>query len=149
MDKGLIVYLLVFLLLIGAGLAFANTDQITPTVAEAQVGSGTMAVVSEGLSLLGKLLLGGAAAGVAGAVFTEARKAYKTWQRNSRAKRWISGPNARWQGQQTQTPKLRREDLMLLALAGRNPPEAGRNSQRRGPMRVSDDEKDVELEMPL
>lgn len=149
MDRGFVGFILVFLVLIFAAVTFSSTDQITPTVAEAQVGSGTMAVVSEGFSLLGKLLLGGAAAGVAGAVFTEARRAYKTWQRNSRTKRWMPGPNARWQGPQTQMPKLRREDLMLLALAGRNPPEAGRTRQRGGPMRVSDDEKDVELEMPL
>lgn len=151
MDKGLGVYLLVFVVLIAAALVFSSVDQITPTIAQANadlaVGANTVKAVEQGMSLLLKLSLGAVVTGIAAAAFTEARKAYKTWQRNSRAKRWVSGPNAQWKGQPQALPKLRREDLMLLALSGRMSPDALQTSPRRGMSRAQDDEE-VELEMP-
>ena len=152
MDKNFIGFMLVFALVIAASLAFANTDQITPVVAEAQadaaIGAPTVQVVEQGASLILKLLVGATVAGIAAAVFAEVRKAYKTWQRNSLRKRWTTGPNAQWRQQQPM-PKLRREDLMLLALSGRLPADSLRTSPRRGSMRVQDEEQDIDLEMPL
>lgn len=148
MNKGFIGYLVVFVLLIAAALVFSSFDQITPNVAQAQaemaVGTPAVQAITKGASWLVKLLIGGTVAGVAAAVYAEARKAYKAWQRNSRVKRWQSGPNARWQGQ-PQTPKLRREDLMLLALSGKLPADNLRVSPKLGQMRVSDEDND-ELE---
>lgn len=154
MDKGFAGYMLIFMLLIVAALAFSSVDQITPTIAQAQaeqaMGVNAYATVEKGASLLLKLTLGAVVTGIAAAAFAEARKAYKTWQRNSRAKRWAGGPNAQWKGQKSPSvPKLTREDVMLLALSGRTPADSLRNSPRRGPMRARDEEEDVELEMPL
>lgn len=151
MEKGLFVYLLIFLVLIGASLTFANTDQITPTVAEAQaemaVGPTTVQTVEKGVSWLLKLTVGAVAAGIAAAVFTEVRKAYKAWKRDSTARRWQPGPNAKWQ-QQPQQPKLRREDLLLLALSGKYPIEQLQTKTGRGSMRVaSSEDDDFELEI--
>lgn len=153
MDKGFVVYLLAFVLLIGAAITFSSVDQITPTIAQAQaekaLGATTYQAAEQGASLLVKLLIGGVVAGVAGAAFAEARKAYKTWQRNSKRKRWQGGPNAQWKGQSPSMPKLTREDVMLLALSGRKLDEGQRPSPRRGVIRARDDEDEAELEMPL
>ena len=144
-------FILIFFLLIMAALTFANTDQITPAVAQAEaemtVGANTVQAVQKSASFILKLLMGTSAAGIAAAVFAEARKAYKAWKRNSQRRRWTPGPNAQWK-QQQQLPKLRREDLMLLALSGKLPTESLRSSPRRGSMRVSDDEQETDLEMP-
>lgn len=155
MDKGFFGYLLVFVLLIAAAVAFSSVDQITPTIAQAQaehaVGTNVYATAEKGASLLLKLLMGATVTGVAAAVFAEARKAYRTWQRNSQAKRWAGGPNAQWKGQKAPSvPKLTREDVLLLALSGRGvPADSLRPSQRRGMSRVQNEEEDVDLEMPL
>jgi hypothetical protein len=154
MDKGFITYMLIFLLLISAAVTLSSIDQITPTIAQAQaemtIGTSTVQVVEKGMSLLLKLMLGAVVAGVAGAAYAEARKAYKTWQRNSMRRRWVSGPNAQWRGQKAPSmPKLTREDILLMALAGRTPADGLRPSPRRGMSRVQDDEEEVELEMPL
>jgi len=153
MDRGFAAYMLVFVLLIVAAVAFSSVDQITPTIAQAQaemaIGTNTVQVVEQGMSLLLKLSLGAVVTGIAAAVFAEARKAYKTWQRNSMRKRWAGGPNAQWKGQPQALPKLRREDLMLLALSGRMPPDAVQPGSRRGMTRAQDAEEEVNLEMPL
>lgn len=153
MNKEFFGFILVFVLLSAAAVTFGNLDQITPNVAQAQaemaVGEPAVQVISQGASMLVKWLLGAVVAGVAAAVFSEARKAYKTWQRNSRVRRWASGPNAQWKQPQSQLPKLRREDLMLLALSGRLPADAVQAGPRRGTTRARDEEEEVELEMPL
>lgn len=155
MDKGFVAYLLVFVLLIAAAVAFSSVDQITPAAAQAKaehaLGATTYQTVEQGMSLLLKLTLGAVVTGIAAAAFAEARKAYKTWQRNSMRKRWQAGPNAQWKGQNgPQLPKLTREDVMLLALSGRGvPADSLRPSQRRGMSRVQNEEEDVDLEMPL
>lgn len=158
MDKGFAAYLLVFVLLIVLAVGFSSMDGITPTVAQAQaemaVGTSTVQAVETGASWLLKLTLGAAVTGVAAAAFAEARKAYKTWQRNSKRKRWQAGPNAQWK-HTPQVPKLTREDVMLLALSGRTPADGLRTSPRRGMIprdginRAREEEEDVELEMPL
>jgi hypothetical protein len=135
-----------------AAVVFGNIDQITLNVAQAQaemaVGTNTVQVIEKGAGWLVKLLIGGMVTGVAVAVYADVRKAIKTWQRNSRVRRWAAGPNAQWQPSQNQLPKLRREDLMLLALTGRMPSDNPRPSPTRGSMRVQDDEEEVNLEMP-
>lgn len=153
MDKGFVGYILIFLLLSAAAVAFAGVDQITPTIAQAQaeqaMGATTYQAVEGGASLLVKLLIGGVVAGVAGAAFAEFRKWYATWKRNSKRKRWQGGPNAQWKGQSPSMPKLTRDDLMLLALSGQKLDEGQRPSPRRGAIRAQDEEEDAELEMPL
>jgi hypothetical protein len=143
-------FILIFLLLIAAALAFANTDQITPAVAQAEaeitVGANTVQVVQKSASFILKLFVGASAAGVAAAAFAEAHKAYKMWKRNSLKKRWVPGPNAQWK--QPQLPKLRREDLMLLALSGKLPADNLRPNPKRGSIRVQDGEQNTDLEMP-
>jgi hypothetical protein len=113
------------------------------------MGATTYQTVEQGMSLLLKLSLGAVVTGIAAAAFAEAHKAYKTWQRNSMRKRWAGGPNAQWKGQPQALPKLRREDLMLLALSGRMPADSLRPSPKRGVNRAQDEEEEVELEMPL
>ncbi|MDL1909728.1 hypothetical protein FBQ81_03390 [Chloroflexi bacterium CFX6] len=151
MDKGFVSYVLVFTLLMAAAVAFSNVDGITPAIAHAEadlaVGTTTVQAVEQGASWLLKLTVGAVVTGIAAAAFTEFRRAYKTWQRNSKRKRWQAGPNAQWK-QGEQLPKLRREDLLLLALSGRMPAEDVRNSPRRGMIRARDEEKEAELEMP-
>lgn len=154
MDKGFTGYLLVFVLLIVAAVAFSSVDQITPTIAQANadlaVGANTVQAVEQGMSLLLKLSLGAVVTGIAAAAFAETRKAYKTWQRNSMRKRWQAGPNAHWKGQNApQLPKLTREDVLLMALSGRRLDAGQRYSPRRGVNRARDEEEDVELEMPI
>lgn len=152
MDKGFVGYLLIFILLIFVAMAFSSVDQITPTIAQAEVemkaGTTTVQAVEHGVSLLLKLTLGAVVTGIAAAAFAEARKAYKTWQRNSRARRWASGPNAQWKQTGPSVPKLTREDVLLLALTGKMPADGLRPSLRRGMMRARDEDDDVELEMP-
>src|SRR3990172_2538094 len=152
MNKGLLFYFLVFVGLIGAGLYQANSDEIMPTIVRAQadiaMGEGPVQVIEKGASLILKLLAGAMFAGIAAAVFSEGRKIYKTWMRNGQLKRWQGGPNAQWkQPTQAQQPKLRREDLMLLALSGRVPTENLRNNSRLGVKRTPvEDDDDIELE---
>ncbi len=153
MDKGLIGFLLVFVLLIGAGLAFANTDQITPTVvqAQAEISAGLNVVrgFEQGAMWVGKILLGAFFAGIAAAVYTEVRKAYRAWLRNGQARRWQPGPNAQWKEPHTaKTPSLRREDLMLLALMNGRMPQGLRpvRSRAAGVPRPDSGEEEVNLE---
>jgi hypothetical protein len=123
-SKGLIAFVVVFFLLVFAGWTIANQNQITPIVAEAQAGAAiggtTVIALEKGASLLLKLVLGAVVAGVATGAFSEFKSAYKAWKRTAQAGRWQGGPNANFQ-KQTAEPKLRREDLMLLALGGKYP----------------------------
>jgi len=150
MNKGMLGYLLIFGLLIAASLVFANTDQITPTIAQAQaeisMGPGTVQAVKKGASWIMTLLTGATFAGIAAAVFSEVRKVYKTWMRNSQTRRWQGGPNAQFKQSTPAQPKLRREDLMLLALSGRVPPGMMRTSPRLGKMRAHVEDDDIDLE---
>jgi hypothetical protein len=150
MDKGLFFYLMIFAALIGAGLYQANSDEITPAIVQAQaemtIGVAPVQVIEKGASLLLKLLAGATFAGIAAAVFSEFKKFYKTWQRNATLKRWQGGPNAQWKGPEQSQPKLRREDLMLLALSGRMPVEGVRNNPRPGVKRLPVEDDDIDLE---
>ena len=148
-EKGLIVFVIVFFLLAAAGWSIANMNQITPIVAEAQAGAAiggtTVIALEKGASLLLKLLVGAIVTGFAAAVFTEARKAYALWKRSARAGRWTGGPNANFQKQPAE-PKLRREDLMLLALGGKYPVRtASRPTVGRTRGEPSDDDLDTAL----
>ncbi len=139
MNKGMVGYIVVFLLLIIGTTIWASYDSITPAVAQAQaeisVGAAPVQVMQKGASWILKLLAGATFTGIAAAAFSEVKKAYRAWQRNSEMKRWTSGPNAQWRQQQNTTsmPRLKREDLMLLALMqGRVPSQAMRpNSIQR------------------
>jgi hypothetical protein len=63
--------------------------------------------------------LGAIGTGIGIALFGEARKSYRLWQRQSQAGRWQPGPNAQWR--QPAAPKLSKQDMLLLALSGRLP----------------------------
>ena len=124
MDKGLIYFVLIFAMLIGASIYQGNTDQITPNVARAQadlaIGAAPVQVIEKGATWVLKLLAGATFTGMIAFAFTESKKIYKTWMRNSQMKRWQPGPNAQWQ-QQPKSPSLSRTDLLMLALAGKLP----------------------------
>ncbi|RJP51160.1 MAG: hypothetical protein C4583_09225 [Anaerolineaceae bacterium] len=147
--KGLIVFIAVFVLLAVAGIGLSKVDEITPIVAEAQagaaIGTGTVLALEQGVSILLKLLIGAVVTGVAAAVFTEARKAYALWKRNARTGRWQGGPNAKWQTKAPAEPKLRREDLMLLALSGQYPAEKLAGRPRVSRMRTESDEEALDI----
>ncbi|MEP7137952.1 MAG: hypothetical protein ABI904_23740 [Chloroflexota bacterium] len=151
MDKGLIGFVLVFILLIGASVYMGNADQITPNVAQAQadlsIGAAPVQVLEKGAAWALKLLAGAAFTGIAVAAFGEFKKFYKNWTRNSQMKRWAPGPNANWQQQPTRNLGLTRNDLLLLALSGKVEADSLRPQNRLGKMRepVGDDSLDLEI----
>jgi hypothetical protein len=149
MDKGLIFFVLVFLLLIGASMYMGNADTIAPTVAQARadlvIGETPVQVIKAGAAWAVKLLLGAVFTGIAAAAFTEIRKAYKVWKRNGTMRRWQSGPNAQWQQSTPRTPTLSKADLFTMLLAGRLP-ENNRIKTQLGTMRTADEEEEIGLE---
>lgn len=151
MDKHLIAFGLIFLLLIAASLTFANVDQISPAVTQAKaenaLGPTAAEAISQGLTWIGKILLGGLFAGVMLTVYTEGRKAYRTWTRSQQARRWQAGPNAQWQSQSPGMPRLKREDLILMALAsGQKIPLGPTSRTAPGAKRAADTDESIELE---
>ena len=149
MDKGMLFFIAVFVLLIGAGIYQGNADQITPNVAQAQadlaIGETPVQVIKAGAAWGVKLLLGAVFTGIAAASFTEIRKAYKLWKRNGTMKRWQAGPNAQWQPHAPRTPTLSKADLFTMLLAGKLP-ENNRINPRVNMNRVSTEDDDIELE---
>jgi len=149
MDKGLIAFSLVFVLLIGASIYQGNADQITPNVAQAQadlsIGAAPVQVIEKGAAWILKLLVGATVTGVAAAAFTEFRKFYKTWQRSVQMKRWQSGPNANWQPQAPRTPSLSKADLFTLLLANKAP-EGNRINTQLETIRGTSSDEDINLE---
>lgn len=149
MNKEMVAFIVIFLMLIGAGIYQGNADQITPNVAQAQadlsIGAAPVQVLEKGATWLLKLIGGAAFAGTAAAIFTELRKNYKLWQRNSQMKRWQPGPNAQWQPQQPKVQSLTRMDQLLLALAGRLP-EANRITPKVVTTQPASHDEDIDLE---
>jgi hypothetical protein len=149
MNKEMIGFVLVFVLLIGAGIYQGNADQITPNVAQAQadmaIGAGPVQVLEKGASWVLKLIGGAMFTGILAFVYTESRKAYKLWKRNSTMKRWQSGPNANSQQQSPRTPTLSKADLFTMLLAGKLP-ENNRINPRVNMNRVATEDDDIELE---
>ena len=135
MNKGMVGYSLVFVLLIVASLVYAGTDQITPNVAHSQgeltVGVTAFTTVEKVGMIIFKLVIGTVVSSALTVAVVEGWKRYKQWSRNENARRWNPGPNARWQqGTSTRTPSLKREDLMLLALMnGRMPANSAMQSR--------------------
>lgn len=152
-ERGLIAFVLVFGLLAAVAIGLGNMNTITPVVAEAKaevmVGSFAAETLKEGLSLVAKLTIGAVVTGIAAAVFTEARKAYGLWKRNTLTRRWAPGPNANFQQREPQSPKLRREDLMLLAMMDKYPAGAGLMGKLRArrPAAQSDDSDELNIEL--
>jgi hypothetical protein len=144
-------YFVAFMLLIAAALFVGNQDQITPTIVHAEadlsIGAEPVQLIEKGISWLLTLVGGAAFTGLVAFVFTEIRKVYQAWKRNSQMKRWAPGPNANYKQTTPSVPRLRREDLMLLALMDRRPGQPNPTS-RLGTMRPSsseDDEFDLEF----
>lgn len=149
MNKDMIGFMLVFVLLIGASVYQGNADTIAPTVVQAQadlaIGETPVQVIKAGAGWLIKLFGGAMFTGVAVAAFTEIRKAYKLWKRNGTMKRWQAGPNAQWKPQAPRTPTLSKADLFTMLLAGKLY-ENNRINPRVNMNRVSTEDDDIELE---
>ena len=149
-NQGLIGFVVVFVLVVAIGWMLGSQDQITPIVAEAQAGAaigGTTVMALEKVgSLVLKLLLGAVVAGVATGAFSEFKSAYKAWKKSAQAGRWTGGPNANFKKQPAE-PKLRREDLMLLALADRLPRGTATRMNVGRARRDASDDDDLNIEM--
>ncbi len=142
-GSGLLAFLVLFIVIAAAAFGLANFDGITPAVAQAEagvaIGATTTMALEQVAALVLKLLLGATVTGVALAVFAEVRKAYRAWKRNAQMGRWQGGPNAHYQRQAAE-PRLTRQDLMLLALAGRYP--ADKAAARPRVQRETDQDSD-------
>lgn len=149
--SGMVVFVVLFILLIAGTSVLGNYDSVTPEMAHSQaalaVGTGLTAGISTALNWMFKLALGGVCTGFGIAAFNESRKGYKLWKRQSQSGRWQGGPNAGWQ-KQPQGPKLRREDLMLLALSGKFG-QSNLSTMPRMNARLSTDNDDDELDIQL
>jgi len=147
-NGGLVMFIGFFILLIAGASVLGSYDQITPQMAHGQaaltVGTGLTAGISTALNWAFKLALGGVCTGIGIAAFNEVRKGYKLWKRQAQAGRWQGGPNANYQ-KQAQGPKLRREDLLLLALAGGQRQEMSGRVTSRQP--IQDDDDDLRIEV--
>jgi hypothetical protein len=97
------------------------------------------------LDLIFKLALGGVCAGFGVAAFNELRKVYRLWKRNAQSGRWTPGPNANWQ-RTPATPKLSKQDLLLLALSGRLP---GLDTTGKTPVYSTTDKVSEENELDI
>jgi len=124
--KSALPFLLVFAVLILAAWGYASYDPITPAILEARAemtaGPVLVDVVNQGLSVLAKLIGAAGVAGVLAFVWKEIVKRRELWWRENTTRRWRGGPNAQWRPQPS-VPKLKREDLMLLALSGKRLPQ--------------------------
>ena len=86
-----------------------------------------------------KAAVGGIFTGASLLAYREASSLYRTWKRNGRRGRWVSGPNANFQRNES-VPKLTRSDLMLLALTGKELPQKGPKRQNLSPGDFPDDD---------
>ena len=140
--KSLAPFAVVFVVLILAAWGYASYDPITPAVvqarAETAAGPVVVDVLDQGLSLLFKFISAAGFASVLAFVWGEMRKRNALWWRENTTRRWRGGPNAQFQRQQS-LPKLKREDLMLLALSGKRIPQVREE-------RVRDDDTQVDLD---
>ena len=124
-NTGLLSFMFVFLVMIAVSFAFGSYDPITTAVPQAQtamvIGSTATNWLETAWNWLIGLAVGGIFTGMGVAAFREISKAYKLWKRNSQAGRWQAGPNAQFQRQPSQSPRVSVQDKLLLALAGRIP----------------------------
>lgn len=146
-NNGLLLFTTLFVLLIAAANLLGNYDPIVTSVPKAQaamvIGAQATDWVETGLRWIAGLALGAVCTGFGAAAFGEARKAYRLWKRSAQAGRWQSGPNANWQ-RQPQSPKLTKQDMLLLALSGRLP-----QNERPITRFVQDEHDDDELGIQL
>jgi len=153
--KSLMPYILTFAALIIVAVMLGNQDPITSAIVEARaetsIGVVTMDVANQGLAFLAKLLAGATIAGVLSFAWMEGGKWYRKHWREELTRRWTSrwkpGPNANFQQQGTRIPKLTREDVLLMALAGRDGRVPNMRSMRVP--RIADQKTDDEIELEL
>ncbi len=123
-DGTLIIFVLLILAVVGFAFVLGNSDPITPAVAQGQMqmtlGQDVTSWINSAMGWIIKLALGSAFAGFGVALFNELRKAYGLWKRSAQMGRWQPGPNANWQ-RSLSTPRLSKQDMLLLALSGRLP----------------------------
>ena len=150
MNKGFIGFVGAILLLVVIAVTLGSADPITPAIVEARantsIGPTTMSIFSQGLALLGKLIMGATIAGALSFVWIQGGKVYRRWWSEKLTRRWKPGPNAQFQQQGPKLPKLTREDLMLMMLGNQ-----ARVPGIRKPRYVhrSDQEVDNELDIDL
>ncbi len=123
-DGILIVFVLLILAVVGFAFVLGNSDPITPAVTQGQtqmaLGYDVASWLNSALGWIIKLAFGSVFAGFGVALFNELRKVYGLWKRNAQAGRRQPGPNANWQ-RSSPTPRLSKQDMLLLALSGRLP----------------------------
>jgi len=132
--KSLMPFLVVFAVLILAAWSYASYDPITSAVVEARVeisaGPVIVDVLDQALAWILKFLGVAAIAGFFGFVWNELRKRNAMWWQENTSRRWRGGPNAQFQQQRSALPKLKLEELMLLALSGKRLPQVGVQEER-------------------
>ena len=141
--KGMILFISGFAVIIAASIGIANYDGLAVSVTEARAGTAmdmTTAFALETLiNWILKAAVGGIFTGASLLAYREASSLYRTWKRNGRRGRWVSGPNANFQRNES-VPKLTRSDLMLLALTGKELPQKGPKRQNLSPGDFPDDD---------
>ena len=153
MNKGMFGYLLIFIALAAAVMYLGNQDQITPQVAQAEaemsIGVRPVMAIERGIKYMLTLVVGAFVTGVCVFAFSEAKKFYRSWQRDSQLKRWAPGPNAQYKQTTPAVPRLKREDIMLMALMNggnmRQPPRINSQLSTARPASTDDDGFDLEF----
>ena len=141
--KGIAIFISGFAVIIAASIAIANYDGLAVSVTEARAGTAmgmTTAFALETLvNWILKAAVGGIFTGASILAYREVSSLYRTWKRNGRRGRWVSGPNANFQRNES-VPKLTRSDLILLALAGKKPPQERLGQRNLAPGDFPDDD---------
>jgi len=150
MDKGFAGFIVFFLILALAGAALGHWDSIPAAVAGAEAGQkvgplGALAL-DKALSVAVRFLLTAVFSGIALLVFTEGKKAYRLWKKDSMTRRWKQGPNANWKPPQQTGPRLTKNDLMFMSLLGQVPP---RLKQQKFTRQTNEQDDGNELDIDL
>lgn len=147
-DGTLILFVLLLLAVAGFAFALGNYDPITAATTQGQMqmtlGHDATDWINSTLGWILKLAVGSMCAGFGIALFNNLRKAYGLWKRTVQMGRWQPGPNANWQ-RTASTPKLSKQDLLLLALSGRLPPGERPSVQVSQPAHQEENELDIRL----
>ena len=118
------MFVALFGILLAGAFVMGNYDPITLATsysqAQLQLGNDLSAGIGTAASWIFKLILGATCTGFGIAAYSEISKTYKLWKRQANAGRWQGGPGANFQ-KAPSSPRMNKQDLMLLALSGRLP----------------------------
>jgi len=150
MDKGFVGFMLVFLLLALSGIALGHWNSIPATVAAADVKGATgpweALALNKVLSIIVRFLFTAVFSGIMLLVFTEGKKAYSLWKKDSMTRRWKPGPNANWKPPQQTGSRLTKNDLMFMSLLGQVPPRL-KQQQFTRQTNEQDDGNDLDIDL--